>query len=70
MEQYGVQGSNQYGELGTGDTDERRIFTQVKGPNGEGNLENIVQITTGYYTGYALTAKGEVYGWEATDMEN
>ncbi len=22
--------------LGTGDTEERKIFTQVKGPNGEG----------------------------------
>ena len=56
-------GYNQYGELGTGDTEERKIFTQVKGPNGEGILENIVQITTGYYTGYALTTNGEVYGW-------
>ncbi len=34
-----------------------------KRSNGEGILENIVQITTGYYTGYALTTNGEVYGW-------
>ncbi len=57
-------GYNQYGELGTGDTEEKRknIHTS-KRSNGEGILENIVQITTGYYTGYALTTNGEVYGW-------
>ncbi|BBN20285.1 hypothetical protein MPTK1_8g17940 [Marchantia polymorpha subsp. ruderalis] len=52
-------GNNEYGQLGTGDTQPRAQPVQVKGLDG---LE-LVDIAAGGWHSMALTAKGEVYGW-------
>ena len=56
-------GRNDYGQLGNGNTEKSTIFHQVKGENGIGYLQNIVQIVSEKYTSHALTADGSIYSW-------
>ncbi|CDE14898.1 putative uncharacterized protein [Clostridium sp. CAG:470] len=56
-------GRNDYGQLGNGNTTNQKTLTQVKGPNGEGYLKDIIAITAGNLSSYALTKEGKVYSW-------
>ncbi len=49
------------GSLGQGDSTNRVYATRIKGINGEGQLENIIDIEAGYYETYALDKEGQVY---------
>ena len=51
-------GYNGYGQLGDGTTDNQVDFIKV-----EGIPEKVVAISANYYTSYALTENGNVYGW-------
>ena len=55
-------GSNEYGNLGQGNTTNLSYATRMKGLKGEGYLENIIQISQGRHEIFALTANGEIYG--------
>ena len=56
-------GYNGYGELGNGTTTSSTEKVQVKSPDGEGVLENIVAISAGNYHSIALDKDGNVYTW-------
>ncbi len=56
-------GDNEYGQLGTGDTDDKKYATPVLGTDGVSCLENIVDIDAGGYGSVALDAEGNVYVW-------
>ena len=56
-------GYNNKGQLGDGTTANTTKFHKVKGENGVGYLQNIVQIVSEDYTSHALTADGSVYSW-------
>lgn len=56
-------GLNSYGELGTGDTNERYFATQVLGPGGIGELEDISDVSAGGNHSIALDYYGNVWGW-------
>ena len=51
-------GYNGYGQLGDGTTDNQVDFIKV-----EGIPEKVVAVSANYYTSYALTENGNVYGW-------
>jgi alpha-tubulin suppressor-like RCC1 family protein len=50
-------GTNQFGQLGLGDTDDRDTFTVVAG------LRGVVDIDGGFYHSLAVTAEGGLYTW-------
>ncbi len=56
-------GYNNKGQLGDGTTKTTNKFHKVKGPNGEGYLQNIVQIAAENNTSHVLTADGSVYSF-------
>ena len=56
-------GKNEIGELGLGDRTYRSYATRVKGIDGNGYLENIIDIASGEANGYAIDKNGNVYGW-------
>jgi alpha-tubulin suppressor-like RCC1 family protein len=56
-------GYNYYGTLGNGTRTESFQPVQVKSPDGEGYLENIVQIAAGQRHILALSKDGTVYAW-------
>lgn len=56
-------GYNGYGQLGIGDTANTNSFVQVKGPNGEGYLTDVVEIAANNSSSYALKSDGTVYSW-------
>ena len=56
-------GYNSKGQLGDGTTKTTNKFHKVKGPNGVGYLQNIVQIAAENNTSHALTADGSVYSY-------
>ena len=56
-------GKNEFGELGLGDRTYRSYATRVKGIDGNGYLENIIDIASGEANGYAIDKNGNVYGW-------
>lgn len=56
-------GSNYYGALGTGETQDSNTKVQVKSPDGEGVLSNIVAIAAGSNYSMALDKDGNVYTW-------
>ena len=51
-------GYNGYGQLGDGTTNNQVDFIKV-----EGIPEKVVAVSANYYTSYALTENGNVYGW-------
>eukprot|EP00246_Nothoceros_aenigmaticus_P001361 TRINITY_DN1187_c0_g1_i4.p1 TRINITY_DN1187_c0_g1~~TRINITY_DN1187_c0_g1_i4.p1 ORF type:complete len:406 (-),score=62.42 TRINITY_DN1187_c0_g1_i4:282-1499(-) len=53
-------GNNEYGQLGTGDTQPRAQPVRVKGL---GDVSIIVAIAAGGWHSMALTVDGQVYGW-------
>ena len=55
-------GYNGYGQLGNSTTTNVSMPVQVKGVNGEGYLENIVQIGSSHAATFALNKEGKVYG--------
>jgi len=58
-----VWGRNEYGVAGQGDDTANLAYaTKMKGLNGNGYLENIVQISAGRHEILALSETGEVYG--------
>lgn len=59
------EGAN--GRLGTGNATDMRYATQVKNPNGDGFLENVIDISVGYDFSIALTKDKTVYGWGVSD---
>ena len=56
-------GKNENGELGVGDKTYRSYATRVKEIDGNGYLENIIDIASGEANGYAIDKNGNVYGW-------
>ena len=58
-----ASGWNNYGQCGNGNTTNQSYLSQVKGQNGVGYLNNIVQITCEETTSHALAADGTVYSW-------
>ena len=48
---------------GNGNTENQVYLTQVKGPKGEGYLENIVGVACEETTSHATSADGTVYSW-------
>ena len=57
-------GNNDNGQLGQGNTtDNFATFQQVKGPGAVGFLTNVVDISAGGYTSYAVLSSGAAYGW-------
>ena len=56
-------GRNYSGELGVGDKNVRSYATKVKGINGNGYLENIIDVANGESNAYAIDKNGNVYGW-------
>jgi alpha-tubulin suppressor-like RCC1 family protein len=56
-------GANNYGQLGTGDTDECYWPTQVRNPTGFGYLNNIIDISAGNGFSLALTSDSIAYAW-------
>ena len=55
-------GYNGNGQLGVGDTTNRHYATKMKGVNGVGYLEDIIDITAGYVESYATRKDGTIYG--------
>lgn len=56
-------GPNQFGQVGDGTTDPKTFPVRVRGVNGVGYLQNIIQIATGNGNGYGLTEDGKVVSW-------
>ena len=56
-------GKNEFGELGLGDRTYRSYATRVKGIDGNGYLENIIDVANGDENSYAIDKNGNVYGW-------
>jgi gliding motility-associated-like protein len=56
-------GINNHGQAGDGTTTIKTFPVRVMGVGGLGYLQNIKQIATGNYTGYALTEDGKVINW-------
>ncbi|MFN6946318.1 MAG: gliding motility-associated C-terminal domain-containing protein [Cytophagaceae bacterium] len=56
-------GVNWAGQIGDGTTIAKNYPVRVRGVNGEGYLQNIIQIATGNSTSYALTEDGKVLTW-------
>lgn len=57
-------GNNDYGALGQGNTTANyAVFQQVKGPGAVGFLTNVVDISAGGYSSYAVISSGAAYGW-------
>ena len=56
-------GYNNYGQLGDGTTNNSYTKVQVKSPDGEGYLENIVAVAAGDSYSLALDKDGNVYSW-------
>ena len=62
-------GVNNYGQLGQGNTDNLLYATKVKGVGGKGYLSDIIDITATAHTAFAVSKKGELYGW-GTQCQN
>ena len=56
-------GYNNYGQLGNGTTTSSYTKVQVKSPDGEGVLENIIAVAAGDSYSLALDKDGNVYAW-------
>lgn len=56
-------GGNSHGELGDGTTADSAVPALVKGPGGEGFLENIIAVSAGESHSVALGADGTVFAW-------
>lgn len=56
-------GDNKYGQLGDGTIKNKNYAVQVKGPNGKGFLENIIDIKAGAFHVLALSKNGTVWCW-------
>ena len=57
-------GNNNNGQLGQGNiTDNFAVFQQVKGPGAVGFLTNVVDISAGGDSSYAVLSSGAAYGW-------
>lgn len=56
-------GYNRYGQLGDGSTSDRFVPTQVKGPNGNGYLDNVIAIAAGTDHSLAIRSDGTVWSW-------
>lgn len=61
-------GLNDFGQLGTGDTQNQMYPVQVKGPDGQGFLENVVQVGAGWHCSYALKSDGTVWAWGSNEF--
>lgn len=59
-----VKGDNTYGQLGTGDNNERGDFTELPGPWGD---KKIVKVETCADTSFVLTEDCKLYGWGRND---
>lgn len=56
-------GPNNFGQAGDGTLEVKVFPVRVRGVEGNGYLQNIRQIATGNFTGYALTEDGKVLSW-------
>jgi alpha-tubulin suppressor-like RCC1 family protein len=56
-------GTNSYGELGDGTGNRREIVGKVRNSANNGNLQNIVQISSANNTSYAIDSEGRVWAW-------
>ncbi len=56
-------GNNGYGQLGDGTTSSRNILRKVKLNKDGEELKNIIGVTAGNVSSYALTKDGKVYSW-------
>ena len=56
-------GWNYFGQLGTGDYEDKYVPTLVKGINGEGLLTDVIQISAGFHHTCALLSNGQVACW-------
>ncbi len=66
-----ASGFNNKGQLGDGTTANTTKFHKVKGENGVGYLQNIVQIVSEDHTSHALTADGRcIFMGDITIMDN
>ena len=56
-------GHNNYGQLGINNLTNKNLPQRVLGIDGIGNLQNIVSISAGKYTSFAIDDEGQVYSW-------
>lgn len=63
-------GYNNYGQLGNGTTTTSYSKVQVKSPDGQGVLENIIAVAAGNNYSLALDKNGQVYSWGYNDYGN
>ena len=56
-------GRNTNAELGVGDSTYRSYATRVKGVDGNGYLENIIDVANSETNSYAIDKQGNLYGW-------
>ena len=61
-------GYNDYGQLGQGDTTNRLYATKVKGTNGEGYIENIIDISISHNNAYVIDEKGDLFGCGVSNL--